>query len=194
MRAVISGMSLVALVVAAACSDATTSQQHDAGTADAAAADSSVPAGASFAADDEPTGPALYVTVDTSDAVHPKATVWAAHLGAVFGIAAALRYDAAQLAPQQPRIEPLLGPDAAGEARYLIAARAGAVVLGAARRGPAAGEQEITAPVALAVVPLEVLDAGSSRLALERAQVRRADGSFVAVQVAGGTLTTGGAR
>ncbi|MBW2261544.1 MAG: hypothetical protein JRG91_06170 [Deltaproteobacteria bacterium] len=145
-----------------------------------------------FEADPEPEGPGVYVDVDVTDPDAPVATVWAADMGPVFGIALHVTLDGTHVAAHDAAIEPCLGSDSAGEAEYLVGPGASDVSLGAVRRGPDAGEVEITAPVLVATIPLTVVAHGASRVEVTSVQVRRADGSFTAIEVAGGLLTTGG--
>ncbi len=146
-----------------------------------------------FEADPAPEGAALYVDVDVSDPDAPVATVWASDLGPVFGIALHVVLDGAHVTAHDVVVEPFLGSDSAGEAEYLSGPGTADVSLGAARRGPGAGEVDVTDPVLVATIPLDVVEHGSTRIEITRFQVRRADGSFTAVDVAGGLLTTGGA-
>ena len=127
-------------------------------------------------------------------AASPTVSVWGIGLGPVFGLAAQLALDSTRLAAEAPQAESWLGPDAAKEARYLAVVGGAGAKLGAVRRGPAAGEREVSAATKLATMRLKVVAPGRSRLELVQVQVRRADGSFLPVKVAGGELTVGGAR
>jgi len=146
-----------------------------------------------FEADPEPDGPGVYVDVDVTDPEAPVAFVWAADMGPVFGLALHVTLDGIHVTAHDAVIEPCLGSDSAGEAEYLVGPGAADVSLGAVRRGPDAGEVDIAAPVLVATIPLTVVTHGASRVEVTRFQVRRADGSFTTVEVAGGMLTTGGA-
>jgi len=148
-----------------------------------------------FVADAEPQGAALYVNVDTSDSEAPTAIVWAVRLGPVFGVAFHLEIDGEAVSASAPVAELFLGPGSVGEAAYMaVLAADDEVELGAVRRGPDAGEVVVDEPVVVAIIPLTIDATGTSRLDLTDAQVRRADGSFTPVSVAGGLLTTGGER
>jgi len=127
------------------------------------------------------------------DPTAPVLQVWAQGLGTIFGLACHLEFDGARFAAGAPVLEPALGADAAGEAGYLSAVRTGDVALGAARREPDAGEVELTTPTLVATIPLTIVSAGTSRIDLTSTEVRRADGSYVPVALAGGRLTAGGA-
>lgn len=145
-----------------------------------------------FEADPEPEGAALTIDVDMTDPAAPVATVWAARLGPVFGIALHVAVDGAYLSMHDPVSAECVGTDSAGQAEYLAVARDDDTSLGAVRRGPDVGEVEINEPVVVATIPLNVIAPGSSRIELIDAQVRRADGSFTPFEAAGGILTTGG--
>ena len=181
------------LLAAGACNDSN-SPAGDAGDEDVLndGGDEDGPPVPGFEADPEPAGAALYASVDMTDPAAPVATIWAARLGPTFGIALHVGFDGALLAAHDPATAPCIGPDAGGEALYVAAAKTGDVILGAVRRGPAAGEVEIGDPVVVATIPLTAIVPGTTRIDLLDAQVRRADGSFVPTGEAGGTLTTGG--
>ncbi len=176
------------LVAGAACGEASPPSAPDSGLAS-----DLQPATPGFAADPRPGGAALYLGVEDPGG-SPRLELWASGLGAVFGLAARVALDPARLGAANAKPTTWLGPEAPKEARYLTLAAEGIIVLGAARRGPAAGERQLDAPTLLATAELVVRAAGRSRLELREVQVRRADGSFVPVAVAGGELTTGGAR
>jgi len=179
------------LLLATACGESKT-DPTDAGEDVIGDGQEEVVATPGFEADPEPEGPSLYVDVDVTDPDAPVATVWAADLGQVFGIALHVVLDGTHVTAHDAIIEPCLGSDSAGEAEYLVGPGASDVSLGAARRGPDAGEVLVTDPVLVATIPLAVAAHGASRVEVTRLQVRRADGSFTAVEAAGGLLTTGG--
>jgi hypothetical protein len=142
-----------------------------------------------FKEDPHATGASVYLTVDVSNPSAPAATLWATQLGPVFGLALRLKLDPTRLVATLARTEPWLGADEPKAARYLVVSGPDTVSFGAVRRGPAAGEQTVNAPVKLATIPLHVVATGQSRLEIADLQVRRADGTFVPVTSAGGTLT-----
>jgi len=187
---------LAALVVLGGCDGGNPSSPdaNDADTTeDATEETADAPPVPGFEPDEAPTGAALYLTATLDDPAAPVVQVWARDLGTIFGLACHVEFDGGQLTAGAPVVEPAIGPDTAGEAGYLSVVAVGDVALGAARRGPDAGEVDVTAPTLVATIPLTVVSAGTSRLALTSAQVRRADGGFVPIAVAGGRLTTGGA-
>jgi hypothetical protein len=188
--------SLAALLALGAC-DGGSPSSPDAGdadmTEDAAEDTADVPLVPGFEPDEAPTGAALYLTATLDDPAAPVVQVWARGLGMILGLACHVEFDGARFAAGAPVVEPAIGADTADEAGYLSAVGAGDVALGAARRGPDAGEVDLTAATLVATIPLRVVSAGTSRLDLTSAQARRADGSFVPLAVAGGRLTAGGA-
>jgi len=129
-------------------------------------------------------GPALRLEgTFTGDVL--RVDVVADELGSVFGIAARLTFAPDHLAVTDAQLTDLFG-----ESAELLRVDDGAVVLGVARN-----EGEATGDGVLATVHFESLRAGDSNLALTRAMVRRADGSFVPAAFLGASLhTTGGAR
>ena len=184
-------MLLPLLLVVAACGESK-SDPTDAGEDVIGDGEEVVVVTPGFEADPAPDGPGLYVDVDVTDPDAPVATVWAADLGPVFGIALHVVLDGTHVTAHDVVMEPCLGSDSAGEAEYLAGPGTADVSLGGARRGVDAGEVTITDPVLVATVPLTTAAHGASRVEITRFQVRRADGSFTAVDVAGGLLTTGG--
>jgi hypothetical protein len=170
-------------------------QQHDAGIppadagippADAGAPDAGV--SAHFEPDALPTGAALWLQADLSDAKAPKLEVWAQGISPIFGLAFHLGLDPAQLKVETAGAEPVMGLDG----RYLQKARGGDVAFGLTHVEAASGETDLTAAKRIAVLQLSVLGPVDSRLTLGRVLARKADGSFVAVSVAAGRLVLPG--
>lgn len=133
-----------------------------------------------------PDGPALVATATLGDAGHADVTVEGRELGALFGLsfhvtATNATLDDAQttLALALDRVVARVDDSATEEAD---------VAFGGTRLDPAAGDVTVD-DGALATVHVQALEAGDVELRIERAVVRRADGSFVPVAVAGGTLT-----
>jgi hypothetical protein len=111
--------------------------------------------------------------------------VVADELGSVFGVAARLTFASDHLAVADAQLTDLLG-----ERAELLRVDDGAVVIGIARK-----EGEAIADGVLATVRFDSLRPGDSSLALTRAMVRRADGSFVPAAFLGASVhTAGGAR
>ena len=154
--------------------------------------DGSVPLSPGFTPESPPAGAAVWLTCDLTQPEAPVVQVWARELGQVFGLAGHVRYDAEHLAVNEVAMATPLGADGAGEAAYLGAPRAGDVVLGGARRGPAAGAIDVTDPVLVATLTMRAVKPAQSRLTIDDLVVRRADGSLAVASTAGGSLTTAG--
>ena len=146
-----------------------------------------------FQADAIPDGPSLSIDVDTSHPEAPVARVVGHQLGSVFGIACHVVFTGSTFSAHDPVVQPFLGADEAGKARYLAKASPTEVALAGVRRGVAAGEIELPDPVVIGTVPIAIGSAGTVRIELSQAQVRRADGTWTAVKLAGGNLQLGGA-
>jgi hypothetical protein len=181
------------LVLATACGESKTDPADAGEDVIGDAVEEEVEVTPGFEADPAPDGAGLLVDVDMTDPGAPVATVRAAGLGPVLGIALHVELDGAHVTAHDAAIEPCLGSDSAGEAEYLVGPGSTDVSLGAARRGVDAGEVDVTDLVLVATIPLTVVEHGSSRIEITRFQARRADGTFTPLEVAGGLLTTGGA-
>jgi hypothetical protein len=156
--------------------------------------DAGFDAGAVFVADPIPEGPFLSIEVDQAQSDAPVVRVMGHKLGKVFGLACHVTFEGGAASAHDPVMQPFLGADEPGKARYLAKASATDAALGAARRGPAAGELDVPDPVLIATVPMSLSGAGQVRIGLARAQVRRADGTLTSVKLAGGTLHLGGGQ
>jgi hypothetical protein len=172
------------------------SNANDAGVAiddhpDAAPAIADIPG---FTADRRGTGPRLWIDAKVDGGRTAQLELWAADLGPVFGYSAHLRFDDGHLAlaagTAPPASATVLGQDDPAKAIELWTQGSGDVGFGAVRRSPEAGEVPIVDATKLGALTLEASRAGRSALTLDRAIVRRADGSFVPVTVSGGTLVT----
>jgi len=131
-------------------------------------------------------GPALVTTATLGDAGHADVTIAARELGAVFGVSFHLTASNATLDDAATS-----GTLALALNRVLARVDDGArndAAFGGTRLDPADGDVAID-DGALASVHLTANEAGAIELHIERAVVRKADGSFVPVAVAGGTLT-----
>jgi hypothetical protein len=147
--------------------------------------------GAFWTPDELATGPRLWLEAEPDgDAV--TLSLWGSELGGVFGWSAHVGGFEATLATVTAEVEPRLGPPA--DARVVATPHPGDVALGSARVDPSLGDVALDADVRLATVQLSPTAPVSTRIELRRAVVRRADGSYVAVTAAGGTLDTEGAR
>ncbi|NUO51104.1 MAG: hypothetical protein HOV80_19785 [Polyangiaceae bacterium] len=133
----------------------------------------------------EPNGPRLWLDATRGGDGIVRIEVHGAELGEVFGWAAHVRWDAETLTVDAGGVAETLGGDA--EAARLLSLQEGDASLGEARRGTALGGQAIDEPVVLATLDVGS-DSGPSELSLERAIVRRADGSYVEITTAGGLL------
>jgi hypothetical protein len=142
-----------------------------------------------FAREAEPTGPRLWLDATRDEAGAIRIEVHGAELGEVFGWAAHVRWDEAAFTIESGGVGETLGGEA--EAARLTSLQAGDAALGEARRGPASGAVAIDAPAILATLDVGG-ESGPSEVRLERAIVRRADGSYVEIATAGGLLTTDG--
>ncbi len=144
-----------------------------------------------FTPDASSSGAALWLEAErVPDGV--AVTLWGRELGDVFGWSAHVAGLDAALVVSSATVEERLGP--AEEALYLAAPRPGDVALGGSRRAPELGDVSLAEAATLASVRLHAAGAVVSRLELAQAVVRRADGSYVGVTTAGGTLDTEGGR
>lgn len=130
------------------------------------------------------TGSGLWMTADLTQPNAPRVHVWGQQLGATFGYAFHVALKGSGVSVSDVVIEPALGADATIITGGTDADRS----FGAVRRGPSAGTVVIDAPTLLGSFTVTAAQAADVRLVLERAQVRRIDGSFVPLQVEGGTL------
>lgn len=130
------------------------------------------------------TGTGLWMTADLSQPTAPRVHVWGQQLGATFGYAFHVALKGSGVSVSDVVIEPALGGDATSITGGTDSDRS----FGAVRRGPSAGTVVIDAPTLLGSFTVTAAQAADVRLVLERAQVRRVDGSFVPLQVEGGTL------
>ena len=106
-------------------------------------------------------------------------------LGPVFGIAGRLAFDPLHLRVESAELSPDLLPDSAS----LIRTESSAIAFGIARRGASLGDAPLAGQL-LATVRFTPLREGDSQLSIERAMVRRADGSFVPAAFLGAELHT----
>ncbi len=134
-----------------------------------------------FAADGAGAGPALTVAADVEGG---RATlhVRAHGLGEVLGVSAHLRVDPALVAVDDAAATAFLGDDA----RTLAHVDGADVALGGSHTSAV---QSAVADGDLATVEVHGVDAGASRVELVDALARTADGAFVPLAAAGGTLT-----
>lgn len=154
----------------------------DAGIPDAGMPDAGpVPVLPRFDADPLPPGAALFTKADLTDPKAPKLEIWAQGVGPVLGLAFHVAVDGAQLRIDAAGADPVMGL----EARYLQKVRGADVAFGLARLG---GETALMAPVRVAIVLLTPLGAVDGAVRVERAVARRADGTYVPLQVAGGKV------
>ena len=147
------------------------------------------PAAKLFAREAEATGPRLWLDATRDEDGVIRIEVHGAELGQVFGWAAHVRFDAEAVTVETGVIGETLGGDA--EAAKLSSVQAGDASLGEARRGPARVGVAIDEPALLATLDVGA-DGAPTEVSLERAIVRRADGSYVEIATAGGLLTPGG--
>lgn len=148
-----------------------------------------------FTADAQSGGPRVWIDARLEGHADALVEVWGADLGPVLGYSVHVAHDADHLTvngSQPPSAAPALGADP-GEAVYVAMATAGDVALGGVRRSPALGEVDLTTAALLGAARLHASGATTSKLALDRVVVRRADGGYVALQAFGGALTTAGA-
>jgi hypothetical protein len=107
-------------------------------------------------------------------------------LGPILGYAFTLRFDG--LTPQgDAAAEEALGPSTAGEAVYLAKLRDGALVIGGARQGSAAGERAVDQETVLTKLRFTLTGAAAS-LKLGATSVRRANGDGVVHAAGGGKI------
>lgn len=138
-----------------------------------------------FVSDSQPGGPSLFVEADVDEA-NATLTIRAAELGAAFGLSYHVVVDDDVLQVGAVEQSALLGEDA-----WLVAhATRGDIVLGGTRSSPALGEIDIEDGV-IATIALEGRADGKTRVDIAHAVLRRADGSFEAPAVAGGSFTFG---
>jgi hypothetical protein len=153
-----------------------------------------VPDAPGFAADRRSMGPRLWIEATLAGGKNAGVELWASELGPVFGYSAHVHFDASHLSLSPDNASPeaptVLAPDGPAKAVELWTQSAGDVGIGAVRRSPNLGEVPIVEATMLGSFMLEARRAGRSAIGIERAVVRRADGSFVSVSVAGGTLVT----
>jgi len=200
LRRTLIGFLGIPLMVAAGCSanitaDVGASEEHPDAAA-AASTDSGVPVMSpdvpGFTKDPTATGARLWIEAKLVSDRDVEAEIWAAELGPVFGYTAHFSFDATlfELAPGQapPDAPVVLGADDPAKAIELWTQAAGDVGLGAVRTSTLTGEIPVTAATRLGVVKLRASKSGHSSLGLLRVAVRRADGRFVPVSVAGGKL------
>lgn len=182
---------LATLVATAACQTADAPSQDGEPDAPLEDAAGDVAASLGFVPDAPPSGAALWLDVqgEAPDTVE----VWSAGLGPVFGLSFHIRYDAQHVAVEAAQMASPLDSELPGEALYLARVAEGDVAFGGTRKGTGAGEATVDQPLRLATFRLSPRDGGTSRLDLTHVVVRRADGGFVSVETAGGTLQTGGA-
>jgi hypothetical protein len=144
-----------------------------------------------FTPDPRSDGAEVWLDATPSDDSAWTVEVRAAGLGPVFGYSFYVSHDPGHLTRLEARSATSLGPDASGEAIYLVRPSGeGAVALGGARRGRQAGPVTIATATTLATLRLDAARAGRSRLALSDVVVRRDDGGFVSAHATGGTLIT----
>lgn len=136
----------------------------------------------------EPAGPRLWLSATRDADGVVRIEVHGAELGQVFGWAAHVRWDAEAVTVEAGGVAQALGGDA--EAASLVTLQEGDAAFGEARRGTALGGVAIDEPALLAT--LDVGGDGPSQVSLERAMVRRADGSYVEITTAGGLLSPHG--
>jgi hypothetical protein len=111
-------------------------------------------------------------------------TVRGRKLGAVLGYAFTLELEGLTL-NGEPDVEPVLGPNAFGEALYLSRVNPSSFVAAGARQGPAAGDRVVDDETVLARMKLTLGD-GPAQVRLSRTSVRRANGDGVVISVGGG--------
>ncbi|MDP1922498.1 MAG: hypothetical protein Q8L14_40025 [Myxococcales bacterium] len=130
------------------------------------------------------TGTGLWMTADLTQPNAPRVHVWGQQLGATFGYAFHVALKGSDVAVSEVVVEPALGADATSITGGTGTDRS----FGAVRRGPAAGTTVIDTATLLASFTVTAAQAADVRLVIERAQVRRVDGTFVPLQVEGATL------
>jgi hypothetical protein len=142
---------------------------------------------AGFVPSPAPDGPALLTTATLGEPGHADVTIEARALGALFGLSFHVTTTNATL--DDARTTDALTLDR-------VLARVDDehdVAFGGTRLDPANGDVAVE-DGALASLHVTAREAGDVELRIERAVVRRADGSFIPVAVAGGTLTLEGAQ
>lgn len=142
-----------------------------------------------FAPSAAPVGPALVANATLGEPGHANVTIEGRELGALFGLSF-------HVTATNARLSNAATTDALPLDRVLARIDAkddGDVAFGGTRLDPANGDVAIE-DGALASLHVEASEPGDVELRIERAVVRRADGSFVPVAVAGGTLTLEGAQ
>jgi hypothetical protein len=136
------------------------------------------------------TGTGLWLTTDFTRPEAPRLQVWGQQFGATFGYAFHVAVRGSNAALSDAVVEPALGADAT----TVVGGNQGDRLFGSVRRGPSAGTKVIETPTLLATLTIASLRAGEAEVVIERAQVRRSDGSLVPVKVVGGTLSFPGAN
>jgi hypothetical protein len=143
-----------------------------------------------FAASPAPGGPALITTATLGEPGHADVTIEGHELGALFGLSFHVTVAAGNASLDDASTTATLALDR-------LVARVdddgNDVAFGGTRLDPATGDVAID-DGSLAAVHVTAQEAGDVELRIERAVVRRADGSFIPVAVAGGTLTLEGAQ
>lgn len=132
----------------------------------------------------EASGPRIWVDAERRDG-SVVLRVSGAELGEVFGWGTHVTHDAAAFDVSGAEVLGALGDDAS--ATRIASAGPGDVAFGEARRGPSLGGVVVDEPTVLAEVRLADAKKATS-VGLERAVVRRADGSWVGVALVGGQL------
>jgi hypothetical protein len=145
----------------------------------------------SLSAEPRAAGAAVWIEGEVSPEGEARVEIWAAELGALFGLSLHLRYPASEVELGEVELVELLGAEP--DAHYIVTSRPGDLSLGGTRAAPSGGEVELSAPTRLAGVQLRWSAEESAVLALERQQVRRVDGSFVEARCSGAELQIGGA-
>jgi hypothetical protein len=138
-----------------------------------------------FFADAIADGPALLAraTVNGGDV---EVQVIGRSLGEVLGYAFTVRFDGLQ-ANGDAIVAEAIGPNAYGEAVYLSRLSGGALAIGGARQGAAAGGRQLDAETELARLKLR-LTGETAALRLGGTSVRRVNGDAVVVAAAGGKI------
>jgi hypothetical protein len=134
-------------------------------------------------------GPRLWLSATRGADGIVRIELQGAELGDVFGWAAHVRWDPGAFAVDGGGVGETLGGDA--EAARLFTLQEGDAALGEARRGTSLGGVAIDEPAVLATLDVGT-GSDASEVQLERAVVRRADGSYVDISTAGGRLSPEG--